>query len=31
MNDAAERLGKTLDEIRMLVEKWQTEGLPVKF
>ncbi len=31
LNDAAERLSQTLDEIKMLVEKWQTEGLPVKF
>ena len=31
LNDAAERLDRALKEIRMLVEKWQTEGLPVKF
>jgi len=31
MQDAFERLGLALEEMRMLVEKWQREGLPVKF
>ena len=30
VNDAVERLSRALDEIRMLAEKWQTEGLPLK-
>ncbi len=31
VNDAFERLSHTLDEMRMLVEKWQKEGMPLKF
>ncbi len=31
MQDAFERLDLALEEMRMLVEKWQREGLPVKF
>lgn len=31
LNDAAERLNVALDEIRLLVEKWKKEGLPVQF
>ena len=31
MQDAFERLGRALDEMRMLIEKWQREGLSVEF
>lgn len=31
LNDAAERLQATLDEARLLVQKWKAEGLPVQF
>jgi len=31
LNDAAQRLEKTLDEFRLLAEKWKAEGLPVQF
>ncbi len=31
MNDAAKRLGDALDEIRLLIEKWKAEGVPVQF
>lgn len=31
MTDAATRLGAALTEIRLLVEKWKKEGLPVQF
>ncbi|MCG8510359.1 MAG: hypothetical protein MI741_14120, partial [Rhodospirillales bacterium] len=31
LNDAAERLNTALDEIRLLVEKWKKEGLPIQF
>ena len=31
LNDSAQRLEKTLDEIRLLVQKWKAEGLPVQF
>ena len=31
MNDAVQRLGPVLDEFRMFLEKWQTEGLPLNF
>jgi phospholipid/cholesterol/gamma-HCH transport system substrate-binding protein len=31
MNDAAKRLGDALDEIKLLIEKWKAEGVPVQF
>ncbi len=31
LNDAAERLQATLDETRLLIQKWKAEGLPVQF
>lgn len=31
LNDAATRLGTTLDEAKLLIEKWRSEGLPVQF
>lgn len=31
LNDASERLQTTLDEMRLLIERWQAEGLPVSF
>ena len=31
LNDAFGSFSKALDEIKMLVEKWQKEGLPLKF
>ncbi len=31
LNDASERLKLALDEMRLLVEKWKAEGLPVQF
>jgi phospholipid/cholesterol/gamma-HCH transport system substrate-binding protein len=31
VNDAFSRLSLALDEMRMLLEKWLTEGLPVRF
>jgi phospholipid/cholesterol/gamma-HCH transport system substrate-binding protein len=30
LNDAAERLQRTLDEAQLLVQKWRAEGLPVR-
>lgn len=31
LNDAAQRLNKALDDVRLLVEKWKSEGLPIQF
>lgn len=31
LNDASERLKAAIDDVRLLVEKWKTEGLPVQF
>lgn len=31
LNDAAQRLNKAIDDVRLLVEKWKTEGLPIQF
>lgn len=31
LNDASERLNKALDDVRLLVEKWKTEGVPIQF
>lgn len=31
LNDAATRLQKLLDESRLLIQKWKSEGLPVQF
>ncbi len=31
LNDASERLKAAIDDARLLVEKWKTEGLPVQF
>ncbi|MFA9477060.1 MlaD family protein [Phycisphaerales bacterium AB-hyl4] len=31
LNDAAERIQTTSDELRLLIEKWRAEGLPVQF
>lgn len=31
LTDATERLQKALDEARLLIQKWKTEGLPVQF
>lgn len=31
LNDASERLKTAIDEVRLLVEKWKAEGLPVQF
>lgn len=31
LNDASERLKAALDELRLLVEKWKKEGLPIQF
>ncbi len=31
LNDSAQRLQKALDEARLLIEKWKSEGLPVQF
>lgn len=31
MNDSFERLQTALDELRLLLEKWKAEGLPVQF
>ena len=31
LNDAAARLSKAIDDVRLLVEKWKAEGLPVQF
>jgi phospholipid/cholesterol/gamma-HCH transport system substrate-binding protein len=31
LNDAAQRLERTLDEVRLMVEKWKAEGMPVQF
>lgn len=31
LNDAAQRLQQAIDEARLLVEKWKSEGLPVQF
>lgn len=31
LNDATERLQKALDDLRLLVQKWKAEGLPVRF
>ncbi len=31
LNDASERLKAALDDVRLLVEKWKAEGLPVQF
>jgi len=31
LNDASQRLNTALDEVKLLVEKWKAEGLPVQF
>lgn len=31
LNDASQRLNAAIDDARLLVEKWKTEGLPVQF
>jgi phospholipid/cholesterol/gamma-HCH transport system substrate-binding protein len=31
LNDAAQRLQRAIDEIRLLAQKWKDEGLPVQF
>ena len=31
LNDTAERIGQTADELKLLIEKWKAEGLPVQF
>ncbi len=31
LNDASQRLKAAIDEVRLLVEKWKAEGLPVQF
>jgi len=31
LNDSAQRLKKTLDEMQLLVQKWKAEGLPLQF
>ena len=31
LNDTAERLGQAADEIKLLIEKWKAEGVPVQF
>ncbi len=31
LNDAAQRVGGVLDELKLLIEKWKAEGLPVQF
>lgn len=31
LNDSAERLQKAIDEARLLLEKWKSEGVPVQF
>lgn len=31
LNDASERLKTAIDDVRLLVEKWKAEGLPVQF
>jgi phospholipid/cholesterol/gamma-HCH transport system substrate-binding protein len=31
LNDASERLKAAIDDVRLLVEKWKAEGLPVQF
>jgi len=31
LNDAAERLSQAVTELRLLIEKWKAEGLPVQF
>lgn len=31
LNDAAERIGKAADEVKLLIDKWKAEGVPVKF
>lgn len=31
LNDSAQRLKAVLDELRLLIEKWKKEGLPVQF
>ena len=31
LNDTAERASQTMDEVRLLIEKWKAEGLPVHF
>lgn len=31
LNDAAERMQTTTDELKLLIEKWRAEGLPVQF
>lgn len=31
LNDASERLKSAIDDVRLLVEKWKAEGLPVQF
>lgn len=31
LNDAAQRLQRAIDEIRLLAQKWKEEGLPVQF
>ncbi|MEX0746040.1 MAG: MlaD family protein [Phycisphaeraceae bacterium] len=31
LNDAAERIQLTSDELRLLIERWRSEGLPVQF
>jgi hypothetical protein len=30
-NDAAERIQKAVDEMKLLIEKWKAEGVPVQF
>ncbi len=31
LNDTAQRLGLALDELRLMIQKWKAEGLPVQF
>ena len=31
LNDAVERIGAAADEVKLLIQKWKAEGVPVKF
>jgi DNA repair ATPase RecN len=31
LDDSAQRIGKAMDEIRLMIDKWNTEGVPLQF